>query len=386
MSGLRTLAFHASVWTALGVLHGLQVRFGYLAAGAQITTPAYPVWMFVGWYVVRYWGWGLMTPLIGWLVHRFPPGRDWKSSMRAVAIYLAAAPFAVALHAALVAPILAMPFLDPDGDGIWRAWRFGVGVLTFFGLLTYGVITALLAVQTAQQRLREEERRTAAAHAQSVAARLRALQSQLHPHFLFNSLHAVGGLMLRDPERALEMIDRVGEFLRLSLGRSERLTAPLQDELEFIERYLAIELIRFGDRLQVRWEIDPATRDTEVPLLLLQPLVENAVRHGLAQRVAGGAIVLRAAFTPSPLRLQLEVEDDGPGFTPESAPGLGITNTRNRLASFYGDGASLKLEPGASAGVCARLLLPVTKASLGKGSTVPRESRMEARDPQLTTA
>ncbi len=374
---LRSIAIATALWTVLGTLHGLQVRYGYFLIQANPIVPPYPTWLFVAWYVLRYFAWGFLAPLIDLMVRRYPLGRDWRTSARATAIYVLAAPLFIVIHDGLAAVMLSIPVFNPDHDSLGQNFRFGVGVLSTISLLTYGVLVLLLAARDYQRRLREDERIAAELRTQAAEARLRTLQSQLHPHFLFNTLHAISSLILKDPVRALEMVDRVGEFLRLSLQRSSELNTALHQEIDFLERYLAIEEVRFADRLRVNFEIDPAVRDFLVPSLILQPLVENAIRHGISRQSTSGCVTIRARFADLGATLQIEVEDNGPGLgaVATDAAGIGLANTRARLDAYYGtNGASLELSPGRDTGVRAIIRLPAQ----------PLPQSEVRKDPEIT--
>jgi two-component system, LytTR family, sensor kinase len=187
-------------------------------------------------------------------------------------------------------------------------------------------------------------------------AQVQALQMQLHPHFLFNTLHAVSALMYRNVEGADRMLARLSDFLRLTLDSAGVQEVPLKREMEYLDKYLDIEQVRFGDRLQVRRAIDPETLDLLVPNLVLQPLVENAVRYAVAPRAAGGWIDVSSRRDGG--YLIVEVLDNGPGVTGVIREGIGLSNTRARLEQLYGRGQSLDAGNAAEGGFRIRLTIP----------------------------
>lgn len=208
---------------------------------------------------------------------------------------------------------------------------------------------------------------------QLTRARMAALRAQIHPHFLFNTLHSVSTLMEDDVDGARRMIAQLGELLRASLADSPGEVVPLDDEMALVRMYLEIEEVRFGDRLAVDVEVDPVVRRASVPHLLLQPLVENAIRHGIGARSGPGRLAMRAHADQD--QLVLEIEDDGPGpgrfelpartaerggatGHPEGA-GLGLANVRERLERLYGDAASLELLGLPDGGCRATVRLPL---------------------------
>ena len=187
-------------------------------------------------------------------------------------------------------------------------------------------------------------------------AQLQALRSQLNPHFLFNTLHSIAELIHENPRHAEQMVLQLGELLRKSL-ETQALEVPLREELDFIRSYLAIEQTRLGDRLELVWKVDPAVLDARVPSLLLQPIVENAIRHGIAVSSRGGRLEIAAARADDQLRL--EVRDNGPGLKPgvdQTGNGIGLGHTRARLERLYGDRASFRLT--SDRGVLASIALP----------------------------
>ena len=218
---------------------------------------------------------------------------------------------------------------------------------------------------TYYQGYRERELQTAALQRELVEARLQALRMQLNPHFLFNTLHAVSSLIHEDPEAADRMIARLSELLRLSLDQSKPQEVSLQEELAFLDRYLDIELTRFADRLKVQKEIEPGTQDALVPYLVLQPLVENAIRHGIEPREDAGHLGIRARRANG--KLQLSVIDDGAGLAGAAAAqprqGIGLSNTRSRLRHLYGENFRFELVEGSSGGLEAQIEIPYHSAT-----------------------
>ena len=204
-------------------------------------------------------------------------------------------------------------------------------------------------------------------------ARMEALQSQINPHFLFNTLNSISSLVRANPDSARDMIVKLGNILRRLLRKGESFV-PLREEFEFLDDYLDIEVARFGkDKLRVVKELEPATMDDLVPSMILQPLVENAVKHGLASKVEGGSIYLRSRSAEH--RLVIEVEDDGVGMPSEgtsasSGTGIGMVNVTERLQVVYGDAAEINIESQPDRGTLVRLVLPVLEAEELGGSVV----------------
>jgi two-component system, LytTR family, sensor histidine kinase AlgZ len=205
------------------------------------------------------------------------------------------------------------------------------------GVLLYLISSALHYVLLAFEQSREAERREAEMRVLAREAQLKALKAQLQPHFLFNSLNSVGALTTRDPAGAREMCTRLAEFLRKSLAVGESETIPVAEEISLARAYLAVEAMRFGPRLSIEEDVE-LEDGCEIPPLLLQPLVENAVRHGIATRVEGGAIRLEARQTGHRLRIVIENPCD-PDTVPRRGSGLGLANVRERLTARYGSDA-----------------------------------------------
>jgi signal transduction histidine kinase len=215
------------------------------------------------------------------------------------------------------------------------------------------------------QALAQERERTLAAQAEAHHARLRALRYQLNPHFLFNTLNAVSTLVVEQRNReAAAMIARLSDFLRATLNDAGAPDVPLAEEIDFARRYLDIEQIRFGERLHVTFDVDDEVLAVPVPALILQPLVENAIKHAVAPREDGGRIVVQARREGE--TLVLWVMDDGPGLDPAAAVeggGIGLANTRDRLRQLYGEAGRLHLERADGGGLCAAVHIPLGAAT-----------------------
>jgi LytS/YehU family sensor histidine kinase len=191
-------------------------------------------------------------------------------------------------------------------------------------------------------------------------AQLEALRSQLNPHFLFNALHSLAELVHTDPKLAEQLIVRLGELLRQVLKSSTSQEVTLAEELEFIRGYIEIEQMRLGERMSVRWDIEASALDARVPCMILQPLVENAVQHGIAAATGAGALVIAARRDGQFLRL--EIRDNGPGLAQSSLDrqGIGLANTRARLQGLYGDRYGFEMQ--AADGLTVRVRIPVSEA------------------------
>ena len=227
---------------------------------------------------------------------------------------------------------------------------FHLGLLTYFGFV--GVVQGLDALNQARKsEVRVAEHKTAFVNAQ-----LQSLKLQLQPHFLFNTLHAIGSLMHYDVATADRMLNRLSDMLRTSLRESDNNAVTLRQEMAFIEAYIEIEKIRFEHRLGVEWIVPEHLQGSAIPPFILQPLVENAIKYGVAPRADGGKIVIRAYEGSA--GLMLEVEDDAPpGTAQQKGFGIGLSNTRSRLEALFGEGKHLELVRE-GAGTIARICIP----------------------------
>jgi two-component system LytT family sensor kinase len=218
---------------------------------------------------------------------------------------------------------------------------------------------AVAHVLALRGRAEQAAREAAEARAWASEARLGALADQLRPHFLFNTLQSVSTLLYRDPAAADATLGHLSELLRASLAHGGARGIPLGEEVRLTEEYLQIARQRFGDRLRARVEVPLELHDAAVPPLLLQPLVENALRHGLEERPGAGRIAVRARESEG--ALEIEVMDDGAGWKAPAAEGVGLRNVRERLAALYGDAARLEVGPGAEGGTTVRLRFPLRR-------------------------
>ncbi|HEV7986061.1 MAG TPA: histidine kinase [Steroidobacteraceae bacterium] len=253
---------------------------------------------------------------------------------------------AASVKPSLVRSLPSFTFIPVD------TWLFEGFVLLTWSLLYFGV-NGWISLQL-------ERRRAARAEALAQSARLQALQSQLEPHFLFNTLNGISSLVVEGrSEAATTMIALLSEFLRLALQTVATPQITVTEEMSFVRHYLEIQKIRFGERLSFRIDVAPETSDALVPTLLLQPLVENALRHGILARADGGSVTISVRAQAGMLRLR--VEDDGPGLRRSNAAskGLGLSNTATRLSELYGHQASFTVGRGSNGGVAVDIGIPL---------------------------
>ena len=315
-----------AVWAAFGLACAAWAWWGVRTHGhstAAIVAYEVLVWIL----------WAAWTPLVAWL------GRAWPllpASARASAVHLAAAVVLGLVHHVwwTVLHVVVRPF---DDMGMQDLSGLGTNVVDrlFLEVLVYFAVLGVTYAVDYQRKLRERELRAAQLEASLAHARLQALELQLQPHFLFNTLHAIGGLVRqgRGPE-AIAMIAGLSDLLRYSLDQAGKHLVPLEQELAIVGRYLEIQRLRFSDRLEVDVDVQPEARRGLVPALMLQPLVENAVRHGIERTSGAGTITVSARRDGDRLRLAIENPGTDVG---EGGEGIGVANTRARLAQLFGD-------------------------------------------------
>lgn len=301
----------------------------------------------------------LSLPVFRWGTSWEWTGRDARRHvLQAIGIFLA---FLV-IHCALYSLVRVTTgefrtpptFLGFFGRSLARLWYIDLAI--FIGIV--GVAQSVIY----SRKLREKDLEAAELRRQLVEAQLAALRAQLQPHFLFNTLHTIGVFTRKDPEAANRILALVGDLLRRSLETVRTQEISLREELEFLKPYIEIQRTRFQDRLSIYVQVEEDTLDCRVPSLVLQPLVENAVRHGVEARAGEGVIHIRGRRDGPDL--VLEVEDDGVGLPvgagggPPMREGMGLGNTRERLSRLYGSRGELKLEPAPEAGVLASVRMP----------------------------
>lgn len=301
--------------------------------------------------------WLLLTPVAFRLAETFPVERP--NVVRNVLFHVG-----IALCAAIAvdsAEEVFRMFLLGDGEldllqNIQRFWFLNE-------LMVYGIILLVAFTRSyyLQKKERQEEaerleQRTQSLEAQLTEARLEALRMQLNPHFLFNTLHAISTLVDRDPSGVRRMIARLSELLRHVLDEEAPQEVPLSQELDFLDDYLEIQSIRFQGGLDIEVDVPSEIQEAQVPNLILQPVVENALKHGASQVRGVGRIEIRGRREEN--RLILSIRDNGPGLPPSQEDGLGLRNVRARLRELYGDEQALLLEPAPEGGTIATLKLP----------------------------
>ncbi|MFY9554160.1 MAG: histidine kinase [Blastocatellia bacterium] len=304
--------------------------------------------------------WAGLTPLILRLAARFPIERlNW---VRTIALHLGASILIGVATRALHDLMLFYVLADSTGKFSVTRLLMNVYFMTDYGAMIYWLILLISYAFDYQRRYREGEVRATRLEAQLAQAQLQALKMQLHPHFLFNTLHSISALVHKNADAADKMIARLGDFLRLTLENSGAHEVSLQQELEFLKCYLEIERIRFEDRLTVQMDIEPQTLDARLPNLILQPIVENAIRHGISPRTAAGRIEIETRRLNG--TLQVQVTDNGPGISSNSnsgsivKEGVGLANTQARLRQLYGDQHRLDLSNAATGGLTVILEIP----------------------------
>jgi sensor histidine kinase YesM len=308
--------------------------------------------------VVLFYLWAIFSFAIFWFTRRFPievrPLNTRNLLIHIPAIIVLAVGHQVIHLTTLWSLLPRLRQVFPTLAACFQAY-FGFGFYIDLIIATLIVIGAHALLY--YQRFQAAQLEQVSLKAQVAQAQLRALKMQLHPHFLFNTLHSISSLVLEDPPKANSMIARLGDFLRLTLDHSNQQLVTLREETEFARCYLEIEQVRFGDRLTVEFKIEPATLSAEVPHLILQPVVENAIQHAIAPRAAPGRVEITASRRNDSVRL--EVNDTGPGMgRGAEGEGLGLSNVRARLEQLYGNNFSLELTNGPSQGLTVTLEIP----------------------------
>ena len=368
-AGLLLAVF--GLWTILGLL-----ETGNAWLTSRIRDTGLP-WRYALLFNMPWWLlWAPLTPVVVWLARRLPlSGGRWRRTL--VPHVLAGLALSV-VHLCAAGWLLfhTNPFQSFPGPASLTRNLFAgyllLDIVTWLGILAgwHAVDYHRRFVTEERERL-ELAARAARLESQVSDARLAALRMQLNPHFLFNALHTVSALVRRDEgDSAVQTLSRLGDLLRTTLSEDPGPSVSLAHEITFLERYLAIEKERFRDRLSVEVAVPAELLDVEVPTLILQPLVENAIRHGVASRAGPGSLAVRASTVGEQLRL--EVVDSGPGPEGATRDGVGLSNTRDRLREMYGSAASFHLGAHPEGGTRAVVTIPLNTS---------REHAFELADP-----
>jgi two-component system LytT family sensor kinase len=304
----------------------------------------------------------LWTPAIFWLGRRFRFDRDgWKS---AVAVHVPASLLITSAHLTLVAGLRFYLQGVRGGNPDLSFTIFDAFFRTVDQVLPlYWALIGLQHSVDYYRQARSREVRSAHLETRLMESQLQALQQQLRPHFLFNTLHAISTLVHRDPDKADTMIERLSDLLRITLRKVGVQEIELAEELEYLTAYLDIEQVHFGSRLRIEYRIDAAAMDVLVPTMILQPIVENAIRHGLEPMMRPGMLTIEAQADGD--TLWLRVRDDGAGLPKnwQRREGVGLSNTRSRLDRLYGEQAALTVRDNPGGGVLVDIYLPLKRAA-----------------------
>jgi signal transduction histidine kinase len=323
------ILFSAVAWTVVGWVFALPNLF----------TDHYHQSLLM--YLAEFWAWAFITPMIMALDRRLPFAG--KQLGRRVAAHLVASVIFTQIYFYIFTAMRAAMAIVP-----WSSLRFSqmvsfanLGWFLWSWLICVLIIGALQSYRYYERYMSSELRLERLEHS-FAEARLNSLRMQLDPHFLFNALNTISSHVERDPKLTRRMIEHLGDLLRLSLESKDKQEVPLAEELAFLEHYLAIQKIRFGDQLKLENQIAPEVRFALVPSLFIQPLVENAIRHGVSRRAAGGTVTVKAV--PVDGRLEISVLDNGvglpAGWSMETSAGLGLSITRERIAGLHPNGTS----------------------------------------------
>jgi anti-sigma regulatory factor (Ser/Thr protein kinase) len=348
-----------AIWAVLGVIYAAPIYIEVRAA-----QHGHMAWRIFSWGILTWLAWAPLTPAIVWLARRYSlVGETWK---RNIGIHFPAFLLISALHsaAATAVPLWIQPF-DNMGDSPKSFWpRFLGRVQGSFGsdLLVYGAVIGVFYALDYYRKYREREFLASRLEAQLAQAQLDALRMQLHPHFLFNTLNSIVGLV-RDNKNsaAVSMLVGLSDLLRHTLDHSTRHEVELREEINFIKLYLSIQEVRFSDRLRIELDIDPRTTKALVPNLILQPLTENALRHGIGRSADSGLVGISSAVEDDHLRLT--VYDEGAGLPDDwqlkGSAGIGLANTAARLQQLYDNDHEFDIRNRDGGGVEVVIVMPL---------------------------
>ncbi len=360
-AAIRRYAAYFAVWTALGLF-----MFSQSLAQRYFSRDTTPLSHYLSSWLIGVYLWFLLTPFVLWLGRRF--AFEGKHKARRIALHLVLSVVLALLQLSFESLVFRWFGLFPAIMVNFASTLIFLFIIAFHNsVLTYWTILGIQygfswygRYQERKQEALRLELRSSELQSQLVQARLSALNMQLQPHFLFNTLNTIMVLVRQQKSReAEEMLGRLGDLLRCVLEDVDTQEVPLRRELEYLELYLAIEQVRFQDRLLISIDVGPEALDAAAPYMGLQPIVENAIRHGIGRSSTAGNIRISARHVNG--SLEIKVEDDGPGPALENAArtrGIGLANTRARLKQLYGDAGRFTLERGNPGGAVATMTVP----------------------------
>lgn len=312
----------------------------------QLSPDAPPIWQVFTWQLFSGYVWFALTPLILWLGRIFPINKNtvWQNVPLHLLFGLLITLFQQTIDASVLPKLGYMASFE--SKPFWEAYKTFLMINIFFCMGIYWVTLGASLIIKFNQKMRERELRTSQLEARLAESRLQVLKFQLQPHFLFNTLNTISELIYKDADSADQMITNLSDLLRLSLEKLEVQEVSLRQELDFLNKYLEIEQMRFHDRLKIEMDVAPETLDATVPNMLLQPLVENAIKHGIAPLAQGGTVKISSERQNG--SLLLNVSDNGVGLTEKDPSdlreGVGLKNTRARLQHLYGRHHNFELQ------------------------------------------
>ncbi len=337
----------------------------------SITSQPSPYWRYLSWQTSSCLTWFLLTPLVIQIVSRFPLERQHLG--RNFLIYLVSGLLLIVIHTVSDALVLPNLGFHPQMklESFTKAFRFFLVWYFVWNLLIYIAVLGVTFGINYYRKFSERELRTTQLEATLAKTRLQALKNQIHPHFLFNTHNSIIELIHSDAETAEKMLTNLSDLLRLALENTDIEEVTLKQELEFSNKYLEIEQIRFEERLKVKLEIDPNTLDTIVPNMILQPLIENALKHGIAPLLEGGTIKVSSEQKDG--ILHLSVADDGVGIAADEISrinyGIGLSNTQERLKFLYNGNHNFEIKQNGEKGLLVKLSFPFQRSDYAAEKT-----------------
>ena len=356
---LKTWLIVVAVWAMLGLIWTGPIYF-------EMKPMGHTAWRLFTWGILTWLAWAPLTPVMSWVAARFSlVGENWP---RSLAVHLPAFVAISAAHsAATTALILNLnPFDEPGGRTFWPSFiSRSIGQLGSDLLIYAGVIGICYALDY-YRKYREREFLATRLEAQLAQAQLESLRMQLHPHFLFNTLNGIVGLVRDNKNQtAISMLVGLSDLLRHTLEHSSKQEIELRHEINFIKLYLSIQQMRFSDRLRIQYDIHPGTMRAMVPNLILQPLTENALRHGIARSADSGTVGISSALENGHVRLT--IYDDGAGLPDDwqmkGSAGIGLANTAARLQQLYDDDHQFDIRNRPAGGVEVTIVVPLRTAT-----------------------